>query len=649
MSDKYFVTHADMQSVAEELRTKSGKTDVIVFPAGWKETIRGLSTEEKLKASEYPTYVHPEVLEIVNKVNGVRKDDSIIFVAMSDSHYCADQAVNFYEEETNASTVLANQAAKSLAYLLHADFFAHLGDVSCGANTTTPDMLKKQIEEFISYFREAKSDLPVFVCIGNHDSGIYYHNAQTDGAVHTMSGEYIYNNFTALSESENTVIGGKEYGGYCYRDFPDKKLRVIMLNTSEMLIAAQADNGAYGAQRAWLGNALLDLNAKEDAAAWGFIVLSHYPVDQGSSTMKISQLLGAYVNGNGITVVDNNDGTNQSFNFAGKNVAKFLAHFHGHIHNFLYSKLYSNVTGSPVQYEAWRLCVPNGQFNRENTYGAALGIEWQEDTSYPKTPNTAEGTSFVVNVITPSEKKIHSFCFGAGYDRTVGIGGTVYHSINKDLTLASVTDESAAAVEDGKSYSAKIVADAECTIKSVVIIMGGVDITSTAYDESTGVVSIAEVTGTVNITVVAKAPPQNLIPMALATDGVTIYGEDYNGDGVADGYQKGVMLGSGKEHTGDAWAEGYTTGWIPVKALDNTIVIENIETNSVNSTEARVTAYGRTDFTSGLASKKFSALTADSDGNYTITPDMWGVTTPIYYIRVSGSYIGEDSSVTIKE
>ena len=33
----------------------------------------------------------------------------------------------------------------------------------------------------------------------------------------------------------DTVFGGEENGGYCYRDFADKKLRVIMLNTSEQM------------------------------------------------------------------------------------------------------------------------------------------------------------------------------------------------------------------------------------------------------------------------------------------------------------------------------------------------------------------------------------------------------------------------------
>ena len=631
-----------LTAIADAIRSKSGKSAAMTLDQMPVE-IRALSAEEKIKASEYPAYVSPEVLEVANKVNSVRKSDSIVFVAMSDSHYPADQAASLtpsYGTKTVASTIQANQAAKVLAYLLDVDFFAHLGDVSAGETNTTPDMLKTQIEGFISYFREARSDLPVFICIGNHDSGIYYHDAHKDGNIHTMTGEYLYKNFTAHSESDNTVVGGRENGGYCYRDFPDKKLRVIMLNTSEQFTAKQIDNATFGAQRAWLGNALLDLNTKSDAAAWGFIVLCHYPADLGSSTMKISQLLGAYVNGNSITVTDSADGTNQTFNFSGKNTAKFYAHFHGHVHNFLHSRLYHTVNGSPVQYDAWRLCVPNGQVDRENTYGEILGINWREDKSYPKTPNTADGTSFVVNVINPSEEKIYSFCYGAGYDRQVSMGGFVYHSINKSLTLASITDESAVAVEDGESYSCKIVPNTDCTIESIVITMGGVDITSSAYNANTGVVSIAEVTGTVKITVVAKAPPVNLVTLATTTDGVTPFGEDYNGDGIADGYQKGMVLESGKETTGSNYAGQFSTGWIACNPKLQTLTLKNFDTTDGKYGVAmRIVTYTRMDITAGNERVDLKTLSTDGDGNIIVPTSAWKSSSG-NYIRVSGTWMG---------
>jgi predicted MPP superfamily phosphohydrolase len=609
--------------------------------------IRALSAEEKLKASEYPAYVSPEVLEVANKVNSVRKDDSIVFVAMSDSHYPADQAASLnqsYGTETVASTIQANQAAKVLAYLLDVDFFAHLGDVSCGADSTTPDMLKKQIEGFISYFREARSDLPVFICIGNHDTGIYYHDAHKDGNIHTMTGEYLYKNFTAHSESDNTVVGGRANGGYCYRDFPDKKLRVIMLNTSEQLTAKQIDNSTFGAQRAWLGNALLDLNAKSDAAAWGFIILCHYPADFGSSTMKISQLLGAYVNGNSITVTDSADGTNQRFDFSDKNKAKFYAHFHGHVHNFLHSRLYHTVSGSPVQYNVWRLCVPNGQVDRENTYGESLGINWREDESYPKTPNTEEGTSFVVNVINPTDQKIYSFCYGAGYDREIENIGPVYYSIS--ATLRHVTSSNdALSVEAGAAYVTTLAAVDGYELQSVIVKMGGEDITSAVY--SNGVINITKVTGNIVIeaTAVGGQSVVNQLPISTDTDGSI-----YNGRG----YTENTYLSSGNVKTKSGV---YTSGFIPFTA-DDTMYFKNC-TMPDNNTNCRFSFFDSTKtfckdchWTTESDTDKI-AITYGADGNIatlTITNKTFFESRGgVAYVRFCCNYLGADSIVTVNE
>ena len=80
--------------------------------------------------------------------------------------------------------------------------------------------------------------------------------------------------------------------------------------------------------------------------------------------MPLSNLLKAYVAGSSITI--SGDGsTSKTYNFSGKNDARMIVQLHGHVHNFLTSKLYDS---TQTQYNAWRMCVPNGQFNRENYY-----------------------------------------------------------------------------------------------------------------------------------------------------------------------------------------------------------------------------------------------------------------------------------------
>lgn len=77
-----------------------------------------------------------------------------------------------------------------------------------------------------------------------------------------------------------------------------------------------------------------------------------------------------------------------------------------------------------------------------------------------------------------------------------------YQTITKKLTGCTVNN-SLSKVEYGDSYTATITADDGKGLTSVVIKMGGVDITSTAYTAGSGAINIAKVTGAVTITAFA--------------------------------------------------------------------------------------------------------------------------------------------------
>lgn len=80
-----------------------------------------------------------------------------------------------------------------------------------------------------------------------------------------------------------------------------------------------------------------------------------------------------------------------------------------------------------------------------------------------------------------------------------------YQTITKNLTGCTISN-SASQVDYGESYTASITPESGKTITSVVIKMGGVDITSTAYSAGSGAISIEKVTGVVTITAAASAP-----------------------------------------------------------------------------------------------------------------------------------------------
>lgn len=80
-----------------------------------------------------------------------------------------------------------------------------------------------------------------------------------------------------------------------------------------------------------------------------------------------------------------------------------------------------------------------------------------------------------------------------------------YQTITKNLTGCTISN-SASQVEYGDSYTATIAADVGKELTSVVVKMGGVDITSTAYTAGSGAINISKVTGAVTITAVASVP-----------------------------------------------------------------------------------------------------------------------------------------------
>lgn len=77
-----------------------------------------------------------------------------------------------------------------------------------------------------------------------------------------------------------------------------------------------------------------------------------------------------------------------------------------------------------------------------------------------------------------------------------------YQPISKNLTGCTISN-AASQVDYGEAYTAIITAESGKTLTSVVIKMGGVDITSTTYSAASGAINITKVTGAITITAAA--------------------------------------------------------------------------------------------------------------------------------------------------
>lgn len=532
MSKKLY-EETSIQDIANAIREKNGaSTKYKVAQMG--NAVRGITTGDQIAHADIPRYVKAEALAVAEKVKAVMKDDSIVFFAVSDFHHTGPQVDN-WQTNINAGNLHACQALKVLSYSLpQIDFACMLGDVTFGNAKTTTALMQQQFDQINGWLGEAWKNIPQLRTVGNHDTGEY---STLVGATFLKNNIWKYN--------EGAVYGSEEYG-YCYRDFPDKKLRVICLNTceGETLSGESAAYCCSPAQLLWFAQALHAVGSKADAAQWGIIVLGHYPLDLGGA-YPTGNIAKAYVAGesttqNGVTV-----------NFSGHNAAKFIMNVHGHNHCFQFGKLHGVANGQGTEFDAWRMCTPNACFYRNNSGVVTMnGISFGDPAPYDKTAGTGKDTAFNVNVINPSEQVLYSFCYGAGIDRTIGYAATVYYSITNALTNVTTSNDAGAA-EDGTSYTATLTAKSGYTLDKVTVKMGGADITTAAYNADTGVINIAAVTGDVVIT--AKATKvvsyHNLVPTAIDSSGASAP------------YTDGQMLSS--SGTTSEYNHFVTTGFIP--------------------------------------------------------------------------------------
>lgn len=532
MSKKLY-EESSIRDIANAIREKNGTTTKYKV-AEMGAAVTALPNEDTITHADIPSYVKAEALEVAKKVKAVMKADSIVFLAISDLHHTGPQVDN-WQTNINAGNLHACQALKVLSYSLpQIDFACMLGDVTFGNAKTTTQLMQQQFNQINGWLGEAWKNIPQLRTVGNHDTGEYS----------TLVGaQFLKNNIWKYNEG--AVYGSEEYG-YCYRDFAEKKLRVICLNTCEGETVS-GESAAYCCspeQLLWFAQTLYAVGSKADAAQWGIIVLGHYPLDLGGA-YPTGNIVKAYVTGestvqNGVTV-----------NFSGHNAAKFIMNVHGHNHCFQFGKLHSVANGQGTEFDAWRMCTPNACFYRNNSGVVTMnGISFGDPAPHDKTAGTGKDTAFNVNVINSSEQVLYSFCYGAGIDRTIGYAATVYHSITNTLTNVTTSNDAVAA-EDGTAYSATITAADGYTMSSVTVAMGGTDITSTAYNSDTGVVSIAAVTGDVVIT--AKATKvvsyHNLVPKAVDSSGASAP------------YTDGLMLSSSGTTSEDNHFT--TTGFIP--------------------------------------------------------------------------------------
>ena len=548
---KKLYEEASVQDIADAIREKTGGAETYRI-AQMGAAVRSIPGGDQIAHADIPDYVKDGVLALAQKVQAVKTASSIVFVTVADAHHATDESTG-WKANIEAGNMDACRAIKALSHVTPLDFAAFLGDLTFGYKTTTAAQFEAQCREFHRWLEEGLRGIPQLWTPGNHDTGEYF--AAETGSLTNLYGAALIRKY--FSDYNTGAVYGSAEAGYCYRDLPGKKLRIINLNTVEGEITGgeTAADALSEAQLLWFAQTLADLGSKADSAAWGFVILGHYPLDWGSARAG-GKVLKAYLDGGSITI------GGKTVSFTGKNGAVCYGNFHGHLYNFKTSRIYvvpdsvSQSDPPTEQMAALRICCPSANYYRTNEVGEndlpdSNRIEFGEETTYSKAPGATD-TAFTVNVIDPAEKKIYSFCYGAGYDRTLSFDFAVIMRAVRTTLTGCCGSNAATAVEDGAAYTTTLTPKNGYSFDTVRVSMGGTDITATAYNAETGVVSVARVTGDITITATASKPVTytNVVPTAVDSSGASLP------------YQEGYNLSS----SGDVQEENgfVTTGFIPL-------------------------------------------------------------------------------------
>lgn len=607
---RYVIQGQTLTDIADAIREKTG-TSSAMLPGAMPGYIRGIQGGGADTAG-IPADIVAEAERVASSILNKKGSNAVTFVAVSDMHEMGDSdlADTTIIQRYRRANRNAGQGATLIARKIGLDFFVNLGDLVWGTETTTLHDWGQAIVNARGYTAGIEALTECFFTPGNHDVG--YHSGNRD---------------------ENLIAG--MIGSYRHVDLDSRKVRVICLNTADTTDGTDSDERVSGEQLQWFAEAL-DLSAKTDAANWGIIILSHHPLDWGN-LKPAATVLEAYENGTSGSVT--HDGMTISYDYSGKNAAQVIANFHGHTHCFNVS----DISGTTIK----RIAIPNACYARTNEYGEEGNTTFGDTASYEKNDDGADGdnTAFCLVSIDLDQKIIYADCFGAGYDRIISYGDAEVTTCSVTNSLSNaVTSNGAATVLAGSAYHATITAKDGYKISSVVVTMGGVDITSGSYAD--GEITIAEVTGDIVINVLTVSAVVYDVTNLVATSQEQASTAVYNGVGYKDGAYASES-GDGTD------ASCVATGWIPYTwKPENVIYVRGAKVTTAShvrffgyrtKTTLDTGAYG----TGENLSTYFTVEELETGEYYKLTP--LAAKVDVAYIRISLVGTGKNLIITVNE
>ena len=218
-----------------------------------------------------------QLYSYATRVQNAQNQNTLTLAFMADTHYC--------DNDNNAQEKL--DTAKTMGLLSHyadIDAIINLGDMVNG-NETKDETRVDLFDLMDATTQNAKC--PVFYARGNHDdNGLYSYEG-----VGTYQPNEIINEteWCDYADNDNLVVDvNHPNGGYGYFDNEKSKIRVFLLNSSDIPYVLKAD-GSYryngyccyafsNEQLNFVANAL-QFEDKENPNKWAAMFLTHIPLD----------------------------------------------------------------------------------------------------------------------------------------------------------------------------------------------------------------------------------------------------------------------------------------------------------------------------------------------------------------------------------
>ena len=293
-----------------------------------------------------PQYIFKGAEEVVNRIITSRNHASLVIGAMSDLHTAGT-------DDSATSVKHACLAMNEINKLTQLDLVAVLGDICV-------DHMDSVNNPGFLYVRQQLDPIDKSVDVihleGNHDLD----EVNTSADIRRQE----YYTFIGANNVDVVTDFGNEFRNYGYKDFDNKRIRVIYLNTSDVAEEGMTTHLRISPEQfTWFINTALNFSGKTGASDWQVVVLTHIPLNYTNSAISnLLQVLQDYKGKKSGSITQN--GTTISYNFTNCQQT-FLCHIHGHIHNYR-TDWFGDVLS---------ITVPNACFGRNNEYGTSSSYD----------------------------------------------------------------------------------------------------------------------------------------------------------------------------------------------------------------------------------------------------------------------------------